>query len=307
MDATGELAQLGDRLLDLVLCARQHVRVGRVTAGSREPERERERDEPLLRAVVEVALDPPLLGIGRGDDPRPRRPHLGELRAHLGRQTLVLEHEPGRRADGLHERRLVEQCRIVNERGDLLASCGHHRHRAIGASRQLDRPARRHRRSGRRRADTRARASGRRGRGRGGRARLVAPSVCELDDELGRLRSAQPRPDDPSDDPERDEQPERRGRSSPASARSRPSRLTHINHSTVDGNGEGGADEQRRLRASCGLRARRANDPRAGSALPERRRRPRAPALGRRRRPRSAAAQRRAGPASREATKAPTS
>ena len=141
VDPAGELAQLGDRLLDLVLRAREHVRVGRVAARGREPERDGERDEPLLRAVVEVALDPPPLGVGRGDDPGPRRPHLGELRAHLGRQALVLEHEPRRRAHGLHERRLVEQRRIVDERGDLLALRGHQRDRPVRALRELERSA----------------------------------------------------------------------------------------------------------------------------------------------------------------------
>ena len=68
---------------------------------------------------MEVALDPPPLGVRRGDDPGPRGAHLGELCAHLGRQAFVLEHEPGRRADGLDQRRLVEQRRIVNEGGDL--------------------------------------------------------------------------------------------------------------------------------------------------------------------------------------------
>ena len=119
MNPPGELAQLGDRLLDLVLCARERVRVGRVTTGGREPERERERDEPLLSAVVEVALESPPLGVGGGNEPDARCPHLRELRPHLGRQALVLEHEPCSRANGLHERRLVEQRRIVNERGDL--------------------------------------------------------------------------------------------------------------------------------------------------------------------------------------------
>jgi hypothetical protein len=39
----------------------------------REPQRERERDEPLLRAVVEVALQPAALGIAGLDDAGARR------------------------------------------------------------------------------------------------------------------------------------------------------------------------------------------------------------------------------------------
>ena len=42
---------------------------------------ERQRDEPLLRAVVQVALEPPALGIADLDDPRARR---GELLEGVG-------------------------------------------------------------------------------------------------------------------------------------------------------------------------------------------------------------------------------
>jgi len=34
MNPTRKLAQFGDRLLDLILCARQHLRRGGVTTGS---------------------------------------------------------------------------------------------------------------------------------------------------------------------------------------------------------------------------------------------------------------------------------
>jgi hypothetical protein len=108
MNSAGELAQLGDRLLDLVLCARQHVGAGRVITWSRKPEGDGKRDEPLLSSVVEVALEAPPLGIGCGHQSAARCSHLGELGAHLGSQALVLEHEPCRRPNGLHERRLVE-------------------------------------------------------------------------------------------------------------------------------------------------------------------------------------------------------
>ena len=115
MDSPRELAQLGDRLLDLVLCAREQRRLSPASArDASRPSATRQRHEPLLRAVVEVALDPAALGVGRGDDPAAGRAHLRELRAHLGRQALVLEHERGGGANGFDERRLVEQRRIVN-------------------------------------------------------------------------------------------------------------------------------------------------------------------------------------------------
>jgi hypothetical protein len=71
MDPPRELAQFRDCLLDLVLRAGEDLRSGCVSAGSFEPECDRQCQEPLLRPVVEVPLDPTPLGIGCRDD-RPR-------------------------------------------------------------------------------------------------------------------------------------------------------------------------------------------------------------------------------------------
>ena len=71
MDAARELAQLLDRELRLLARLRDELRGAVGIAGDPrlgEPERDGHRDEPLLRAVVEVALDPPPLGVGGGDD-----------------------------------------------------------------------------------------------------------------------------------------------------------------------------------------------------------------------------------------------
>ena len=288
-------------------CARDSTSgVGRVAAGSREPEREGERDEPLLSAVVEVALDPPPLGVGRGDDPGARRPHLGELRAHLGRQTLVLEHEPGRRANGLHERRLVEQRRIVNERGDLLASRGHQRDRPIRALRELERPA-----GGVDVAavvepirDLERRVAEHAGEALAQAGRALGP---QLDDEVGRLRSAQPRPDDPCDDAERDEQRDRAGPIVSSVGASSPVALTQTSQSTAAGTVRRGGDEQRRLRAPRGSAQDAQTPHEQDEHCQSDARCPGSPAPGRRRRPRSAAARPRARPASRQARSAPTS
>ena len=62
-------------------------------------QREPDRDQPLLRAVVQVALDPPALGVAGGDDPRPRRLDLGELAAQLDAQPRDLD----RQAAGLDQ------------------------------------------------------------------------------------------------------------------------------------------------------------------------------------------------------------
>src|SRR3712207_7719953 len=55
-----------------------------------DPQRERERDEALLRAVVQVALDAPPLGVAGLDDAHPRRRRSEEHTSELqSRQYLV--------------------------------------------------------------------------------------------------------------------------------------------------------------------------------------------------------------------------
>ena len=90
---------------------------------------------------MEVAFDPAPLRVGGRDDPAARRPHLRELRTHLCREALVLEHEPGCCTNRFHERGLIQQRRIVNERSDLFAACGDRRDSAVVALRHFDRLA----------------------------------------------------------------------------------------------------------------------------------------------------------------------
>ena len=178
----------------------------------REAKRERERDEPLLRAVVEVALEPPPLGVARLDDARPRRAQLLELRAHLGLQALVLEREPGRGGDLVDELLVVEQAGRVPEHGDVASLPDEARSLLTlavdrASARRPDGPARAgrrarapdRRRSRRaRRADRRAEATAR-ARRRGARQPTArggpdpAPADPERDcDERGRLAEPQP-------------------------------------------------------------------------------------------------------------------
>ncbi len=70
----GELAQLVERGCGLVAGGVQRagellVAVGG-RAGAREPQVVGEGEQPLLGAVVEVALEPATLGVARLDDPR---------------------------------------------------------------------------------------------------------------------------------------------------------------------------------------------------------------------------------------------
>ena len=73
VDAAGQLAQLLQRRREL-LAGRLQKRVRRVGVGVEprpsEAQRKRERDEPLLGAVVEVSLEPAPLGVARLDDAR---------------------------------------------------------------------------------------------------------------------------------------------------------------------------------------------------------------------------------------------
>ena len=50
---------------------RELLRLGGVApdVGAEHPQLQRERDEPLLRAVVQVALEPAALGVAGRDDP----------------------------------------------------------------------------------------------------------------------------------------------------------------------------------------------------------------------------------------------
>ena len=88
--------------------------------GLDQPQLQRERDEPLLRAVVQVALEPPALGVAGRDDALARGLQLGEPRLATPRcEVLVLERDRGRGADRLEQLRVVVERRVVDERRDL--------------------------------------------------------------------------------------------------------------------------------------------------------------------------------------------
>ena len=81
MDPARELAQLLERLRELVGRRRDELLRQRgvgTDAVVDHPELERDGDEPLLRAVVEVALQPPPLRVARGDEALARGAQLRE-------------------------------------------------------------------------------------------------------------------------------------------------------------------------------------------------------------------------------------
>ena len=121
MDATGEAADLADRGLQLGRGrVDQRRRFGRRLLRDLEPHRQ--RDQALLGAIVEVALDAPALGVGSLHDARPRGPHLLELGSDLGGQPLVLEGESRRIADRFDETRILDlDQRVVDEDAEQFA------------------------------------------------------------------------------------------------------------------------------------------------------------------------------------------
>ena len=171
VDAARELAQLLERVGELVARGRRELlRLGGVApdVGAEHPQLERERDEPLLGAVVQVALEPAALGVAGRDDALARRLHLGEPGLRLRQEALVLEGHRRRGAHRLDHLRVVVERRVVDDR----------RHLAAVALDRRARPVRRDRRHqhappvgvgvarASRAAGRRARASGRRASGR---------------------------------------------------------------------------------------------------------------------------------------------
>ena len=146
MDAAGELAQLLERGVELLAGAVEQ-RLGGLgvlaQAAARQAHVEGHRDQPLLGAVVQVALQAPALLQADAEHPLARRAQLLDLRAQLGVEALVLERQRGGRADRVDVAPLlVEQDGVVHERGDAAAVALDLGHGAAGAvAGQLDRMA----------------------------------------------------------------------------------------------------------------------------------------------------------------------
>ena len=118
MDSPGELPQLLERLLELPMRGLELAGSLGVTVQPRtkQPEPQRERDEPLLGAVVEVALESPARRVAGIDDARTRGAKLLELRAQLGVEPFVLERERGGRTHRPDQLALVLERDVVHDR-----------------------------------------------------------------------------------------------------------------------------------------------------------------------------------------------
>ena len=172
MDPARELAQLLQRLGELVAGRPDELlrqrRVG-ADAALDHPQLKGDGDEPLLRAVVEVALQPPPLRVAGGDDALARGAQLREPVLGLGLQPRVVERDRGRGGDGLDELGIVVERRVVDEHPELAAVALDRRRRTVATRRGRRRPAVRRRRcrSARPARDRRGRAVDRRASWRG--------------------------------------------------------------------------------------------------------------------------------------------
>jgi hypothetical protein len=97
VDTGRDRAEVVKRALDLVAELRDEAALVRVLElVACHAEVDAQRDETLLGAVVQVALDAPPLGVAGGDDARPRV-------AQLALEVAVLDREDRRRRRRPHE------------------------------------------------------------------------------------------------------------------------------------------------------------------------------------------------------------
>ena len=138
MDAVREISELAEgglRIAGRLRDERSRLDVA-VGLGRRPCEAQivRESEEPLLGAVVEVALEPAPLGISRLDDARARDSEVLELGQDLRLQALVLEREPD---GGAHLVLELGDCGGVRDEGDSAAAAHERGDRAPGGGHGL--------------------------------------------------------------------------------------------------------------------------------------------------------------------------
>jgi hypothetical protein len=150
--ATRERPHLVHRVVDLAAQLTQ-APGGALGMGLHEVARELqldpERHEPLLRAVVKVALDAPTFEVGGRHDPPARLLQLPQRRAKLRLEALVLQGHEGEPAGHLGDHRRVGQRPVVHEDCHAPASppdlgddaVGTQRREVHGVSGRVDPPA----------------------------------------------------------------------------------------------------------------------------------------------------------------------
>ena len=143
MEAVRHVPQLGEGGADLLARVVQpsHRRGVRAQPAFQKCELERQRDESLLRPVVQVALQPLALGLSRLDDAGARTLQLLQVRLQLGVQLAVLQCDAGRCADRRQQVRLVVQRGVVQQGRDMPAVPVDRRRGASARRRQSHQPA----------------------------------------------------------------------------------------------------------------------------------------------------------------------
>src|SRR5262245_45906848 len=121
MDTPGDVAELLERAADLAPRLTETSPSLGIAAQPllEQAELERERDQPLLCAVVEIALQALPLFLARRKHACPRASELFEPRLQLGVQACVLERNAGSSGGRVQKLALVVECRIVEQRGDV--------------------------------------------------------------------------------------------------------------------------------------------------------------------------------------------
>ena len=180
-----------------------------------------EGHQPLLGAVVQVALDPAPLGVARGDDALAGRLQLGQPGLRLRVQLPVLQRDRGRRADGLDQLGVVVEGAVVDQRRDLLAVALHDRHRPVLAGLGQ--------RDGRAVGVDVGAVRARVGDAQAGSPSALASAACssagahrrQLAEQVGQPAPGQPRAQQPGEerDGHGDQRADRRSTAAPASAR----------------------------------------------------------------------------------------
>ena len=133
MDPARDVAQLLERRRDLAArLLEPRARVGVVVQLALEQAQlERQRHEPLLRAVVEVALEALALLLAGLDHPRARAPAAPRAGPQLGLQAPVLERDPRCRADRFEQLAAPRERRVVKQRRDVHAVAVDQRRRPV--------------------------------------------------------------------------------------------------------------------------------------------------------------------------------
>ena len=80
-----------------------------------------QRDEPLLGAVVQVALDAPAFALRAGGDACARPAFAAGSRGGLDRQPLVVQRHVGHRGAGIEQRAVGVERLVVDEHRDQVA------------------------------------------------------------------------------------------------------------------------------------------------------------------------------------------